>query len=164
MVYIPSKEINGMHVQMLNGEVFVYPLCYSFMLTVLCSFLHSVIKFRARYIDCYTVTLLSRFKDHLEEVLERSLAAGVHKVVVTGTSVENSQMALLLARSLPGVLYCTAGVHPHHAKVSMYREAIVSSYSAQLYSCTALCSIDVLKRLRNLWIGYVHTVGELYVT
>lgn len=164
MVYIHSKEINDMHVQMLTGEVFVYLLCYSFMLTVLCSFLRSVIKFRASYIDCYTVTLLSRFKDHLEEVLERSLAAGVHKVVVTGTSVENSQMALLLARSLPGVLYCTAGVHPHHAKVRMYREATVFSYSAQLYSCTALCSIDMLKRLCNLWISYVHTVGELDVT
>jgi len=49
MVYIHSKEISDMHVQMLTGDVFVYLLCYSFMLTVLCSFLLSVIKFRASY-------------------------------------------------------------------------------------------------------------------
>jgi len=61
-----------------------------------------------------------RFKDHLEEVLERSLTAGVHKIVVTGTSVEDSQEALLLAKSLPGVLYSTAGIHPHHAKVCVH--------------------------------------------
>jgi TatD DNase family protein len=35
---------------------------------------------------------------------------------VTGSTVAISQAALELARAHPGVLYATAGVHPHHAK------------------------------------------------
>jgi TatD DNase family protein len=36
-------------------------------------------------------------------------------MICTGTSVRGSQDALALARSKPGVLYATAGVHPHDA-------------------------------------------------
>src|SRR5690606_28737552 len=41
--------------------------------------------------------------------------AGVVQMVVTGASREHSPRALELARRHPGVLYATAGVHPHHA-------------------------------------------------
>lgn len=36
--------------------------------------------------------------------------------MVTGTSVRNSKEALRLTRIYPGVLYSTAGIHPHDAK------------------------------------------------
>ena len=48
-------------------------------------------------------------------VLERARAAGVAQLVVTGASREHSPQALQLARAHPGVLFATAGVHPHHA-------------------------------------------------
>jgi TatD DNase family protein len=48
-------------------------------------------------------------------VIERARAAGVAHMVVTGSSLESSRRALELAREWPGVLYATAGVHPHHA-------------------------------------------------
>ncbi|MCD9031916.1 TatD family hydrolase [Luteimonas sp. Y-2-2-4F] len=48
-------------------------------------------------------------------VLERARAAGVTRMVVTGASREHSHRALALAQAHPGVLYATAGVHPHHA-------------------------------------------------
>ncbi|MBS0213070.1 MAG: TatD family hydrolase [Proteobacteria bacterium] len=48
-------------------------------------------------------------------VLARARAAGVTRMVVTGASREHSPKALELARAHPGVLYATAGVHPHHA-------------------------------------------------
>lgn len=51
-----------------------------------------------------------------EAVLQRARAAGVVQMVVTGASREHSPRALELARAHPGVLYATAGVHPHHAK------------------------------------------------
>lgn len=41
---------------------------------------------------------------------------GVSKIMVTGTSVQGSRDALRLSRLHPGVLYSTAGVHPHDAK------------------------------------------------
>ena len=48
-------------------------------------------------------------------VLQRARDAGVVQLVVTGASREGSPRALELARAHPGVLYATAGVHPHHA-------------------------------------------------
>ncbi|MGD8379847.1 MAG: TatD family hydrolase [Gammaproteobacteria bacterium] len=50
------------------------------------------------------------------DVIERALRAGVSLMVVTGTSVTDSRRAVELAATRPGVLYATAGVHPHHAR------------------------------------------------
>jgi TatD DNase family protein len=48
-------------------------------------------------------------------VLTRARAAGVAQIVVTGSSESSTQQAIDLARAHPGVLFATAGVHPHHA-------------------------------------------------
>ncbi|MBH0207020.1 MAG: hypothetical protein HP495_00495, partial [Nitrospira sp.] len=37
-------------------------------------------------------------------------------MVVTGTTLEESRRAAVLAQAHPGILYATAGVHPHHAR------------------------------------------------
>lgn len=50
-----------------------------------------------------------------EEVIERARAAGVALMVVTGASAAGSRMASELALAHPGVLFATAGVHPHRA-------------------------------------------------
>lgn len=55
------------------------------------------------------------FRHDLDAVLARAHAAGVAQLLVTGASREGSREALALARSRPGVLFATAGVHPHHA-------------------------------------------------
>ncbi len=54
------------------------------------------------------------FRDDLAEVLERARSAGVGTIVVTGTTLEESRAAALLAERHG--LYATAGVHPHHAR------------------------------------------------
>ena len=51
-----------------------------------------------------------------DQVLARARDAGVVQMVVTGSSLESTRRAIALARSHPGVLYATAGVHPHHAR------------------------------------------------
>ncbi len=48
-------------------------------------------------------------------VLERARAAGVAAMIVTGSSLDDSDKAIALARRHPRVLRATAGVHPHHA-------------------------------------------------
>jgi TatD DNase family protein len=53
------------------------------------------------------------FRDDLEDVLTRARAAGV-SIVVTGTTLAESEQAIALAES--HALYATAGVHPHHAR------------------------------------------------
>ena len=50
-----------------------------------------------------------------DEVLQRAQAAGVVQMIVTGASEDGSIAALELARAHPGLLFATAGVHPHHA-------------------------------------------------
>ncbi len=48
-------------------------------------------------------------------VMQRARESGVAQMVVTGASREHSPKALALAQAHPGVLFATAGVHPHHA-------------------------------------------------
>jgi TatD DNase family protein len=55
------------------------------------------------------------FDHDRDAVLQRAREAGVVQMMVTGASREHSPKALALAQSYPGVLFATAGVHPHHA-------------------------------------------------
>jgi len=55
------------------------------------------------------------FHSDLDAVLENARRAGVREIVVTGTTVAESVSALALANARARV-YCTAGVHPHHAR------------------------------------------------
>ncbi|MGH8224551.1 MAG: TatD family hydrolase [Gammaproteobacteria bacterium] len=50
-----------------------------------------------------------------EEVIACAHDAGVARMIVTGADPLHSRAALALAEKYPGVLYATAGVHPHHA-------------------------------------------------
>lgn len=50
-----------------------------------------------------------------DTVLTRAAAAGVARIIVTGTSVTGSVQAGELCEAHPQTLFATAGVHPHHA-------------------------------------------------
>ena len=50
-----------------------------------------------------------------DAVLRRAMAAGVTRMIVTGTSVTSSVQAGALCEHHAGMLFATAGVHPHHA-------------------------------------------------
>ena len=62
------------------------------------------------------VNLTARcFTKDFDGVVSRAQRAGVSKMIVTGTDIAHSEQAADLAQKNPGVLYATAGVHPHHA-------------------------------------------------
>ncbi len=61
------------------------------------------------------------FDDDRDAVVARAAEAGVTRIVVTGSSDRSNRDAAALAKTRPGVLYATAGMHPHHA--SEYTEA-----------------------------------------
>ncbi|UVW34230.1 YchF/TatD family DNA exonuclease [SAR92 clade bacterium H455] len=71
----------------------------------------------------------SRFEKDRPEVLQRARDAGVEKLILTGTSVSESESVVELCRQFadqfPGMLYATAGIHPHDAK-SLNRESIAT--------------------------------------
>ncbi len=55
------------------------------------------------------------FDDDRDVVMQRAADAGVTQIVVTGSSAQSNRRAAELAEANVGVLYATAGVHPHHA-------------------------------------------------
>lgn len=60
-----------------------------------------------------------RFAKDIAETLNRAQQAGVTKLVLTGTSIVESQAVLELCQNyseaFPEMLYATAGIHPHDA-------------------------------------------------
>lgn len=70
---------------------------------------------RMQLIDIGANLTHDSFDHDRDAVLQRARDAGVVQMVVTGASREHSPQALALAQAHPGVLFATAGVHPHHA-------------------------------------------------
>ncbi len=60
------------------------------------------------------------FRDDLPGTLQRALDANVRRLIITGTSEEESERAVELCRQFadefPGMLHSTCGIHPHDAK------------------------------------------------
>ncbi len=54
------------------------------------------------------------FRDDLDAVVARAAQAGVSRIIVTGTTVDESRRAFDLSLKNDS-LFATAGVHPHHA-------------------------------------------------
>ena len=61
-----------------------------------------------------------RFSADIEDVLQRAQDAGVSQLVLTGTSVAESEAVLALCEQhrsqFPGMLFATCGIHPHDAQ------------------------------------------------
>jgi TatD DNase family protein len=56
----------------------------------------------------------ARFNEDREDVISRSLAAGVHAIITVGVDLDSSRKAVALAEHSPYV-YAAVGVHPHEA-------------------------------------------------
>ncbi|MFZ4834977.1 3'-5' ssDNA/RNA exonuclease TatD [Rouxiella sp. Mn2063] len=59
----------------------------------------------------------NQFDKDRPEVVARAKAAGLNGMLITGTSLEESQQAHELACLYPDFCWATAGVHPHQASV-----------------------------------------------
>jgi TatD DNase family protein len=55
------------------------------------------------------------FDHDRDEIIRRAAAAGVTRMVITGSSVASTRGAIHLVHRHPEHMRCTAGVHPHHA-------------------------------------------------
>lgn len=54
--------------------------------------------------------------DPVAECIAAATDVGVDYMIVTGTHLACSQAAMELVERFPETLFCTAGIHPHHAK------------------------------------------------
>jgi len=57
----------------------------------------------------------NRFDNYRNEIIEQAVSAGVTRMILTGTSVQESEAASALCQQYPENLWFTAGVHPHDA-------------------------------------------------
>ncbi|MEY4760628.1 MAG: hypothetical protein RLZZ200_484 [Pseudomonadota bacterium] len=55
------------------------------------------------------------FQHDFDAVVDRAVAAGVRRQIITGTSLAASEAAAHLHHLAPGRFFATAGLHPHHA-------------------------------------------------
>ncbi|KAL1303781.1 hypothetical protein AAFC00_007118 [Neodothiora populina] len=83
-------------------------------------------------------------------VLDRALAAGVHKVMLTGMSLDDVDFNLQIARQRPQQCAITVGIHPYHASEA---EDKGPAYYAQLTSVVR----DLLAEPSTLLVAF----GEL---
>jgi TatD DNase family protein len=65
-------------------------------------------------IDVHCHLNLHKFDTDYDQVIKDALAAGVTKIVNTGTSIPSSRKAVELASKYEN-LYAIVGIHPHHA-------------------------------------------------
>lgn len=77
-------------------------------------------------------------------VLARAAAAGVRRLIVTGTSVTASLQAAALCEIHPEALFATAGIHPHHASTfdGHASDALRAFLAAPAFVAVGECGLD----------------------
>lgn len=68
------------------------------------------------YIDIGINLTNKQFQNDTDDVVQDALDADVSRMILTGTSVRNSEASSEIAKEYLGILYSTAGIHPHDAK------------------------------------------------
>ncbi|EAR61713.1 TatD family hydrolase [Neptuniibacter caesariensis] len=58
----------------------------------------------------------SSFDKDREQVIDQAYEHNIEKLIITGTTVEESHQAIELCQRYPNQLFCTVGIHPHYAK------------------------------------------------
>lgn len=69
-----------------------------------------------KYIDIGINLTNRQFQNDTDDIIQNAIDADVVQMILTGTSVRNSEESARIAAAYSGVLYSTAGIHPHDAK------------------------------------------------
>ncbi len=80
----------------------------------------------------------SSFAKDRHEVIEHAISEGVEKLIITGTTLEESIEAVELCSQFPDHLYCTVGIHPHYAKdhtTKDYRDLLSLTKETSVVAC-----------------------------
>ena len=101
------------------------------------------------FIDIGSNLTHSSFAGDLESVIDRAARAGVTRQIVTGADLRSSRAAAALASAHPTALWCTAGVHPHHAAEfePAGREELQNMLSLPRVVAVGECGLDYFRDL-----------------
>ena len=89
------------------------------------------------------------FDEDRSDVMQRAAEAGVDKIIVTGSSDASNVQAAELAANSAGVLFSTAGVHPHHASdYTDHSDALIRSLiQKDVVVAVGECGLDYFRDL-----------------
>ena len=93
------------------------------------------------YIDIGINLTNKQFHNEAAEIIENAVNAGVGQMILTGTSVSNSEQSFNLAKKYPQNLWATAGIHPHDAKhfdgesISKLKKLLAESHVVSVGEC-----------------------------
>jgi len=75
-----------------------------------------------------------RLRPDVELILQQARQVSVTKLIVTGTSIEHSNIAIDLCNQFPDQLFSTCGIHPHDAK-DWHQDTLQELSSMISHSC-----------------------------
>ncbi len=93
------------------------------------------------YIDIGINLTNWQFQNDAQAIIQNASDAKVEQMILTGTSVKNSEESAALAQKYPGKLYATAGIHPHDAKhfdgasIAKLRKLLQESHVVSVGEC-----------------------------
>ncbi|WP_299805348.1 TatD family hydrolase [uncultured Shewanella sp.] len=96
------------------------------------------------YMDIAVNLVGSSLEKDIQRVVEDAAAQSVTSMVVIGSHLLESEQAISLCEQFPQQLYCTAGVHPHHASEWQTDSAALLRQLTQSPSVIAVgeCGLD----------------------
>ena len=99
-----------------------------------------------KLIDAHTHIQFAAYKNDTDEIIKRSLEAGVWLVNV-GTQQDTSKDAIALAEKYPAGVYATAGLHPIHTDKSFHDETELGDGMASFTSRGEAFDVEAYKKL-----------------
>jgi len=107
------------------------------------------------YVDTHSHLNFREFKDDLARVIKRAKVAGVTKIIVVGSDINNSKKSINLAQKYNN-LFATVGIHPTHIKGGwglITRDGMLPSILVEDYDTengqSKTIPLSYLKRLLN---------------
>jgi TatD DNase family protein len=94
-----------------------------------------------KYIDIGINLTNRQFQNDIKTIIQNADDAKVEQMILTGTSIRNSEESATLAKKHSGKLYATAGIHPHDAKhfdgasVAKLRKILQESHVVSVGEC-----------------------------
>ena len=87
-----------------------------------------------------------------DAVIKRAEAAGVRRMIITGTGLDESENALALAEQYSGIFRCTGGIHPHLATQwtdapQEAHERLGGVLASELAVAVGECGLDYFRNL-----------------
>lgn len=96
------------------------------------------------YIDVAVNLLGSTLESEKDSLIEAAANQGVSPLIIIGSDLAESAAAIAICQQYPNQLYCTAGVHPHHAKDWLSDSSSQQSLLCQANEVVAVgeCGLD----------------------